>query len=183
MKPEKNPEQKPPTPTCAGTQPESADSTPTPTANAKATALLRTLSQAEARLALSPADIASLTPLAEPWLATGLTLATIRATLTAGLPTAIHSPKALIADRLQRKLPDRTPDPTPNHHQRLTECARCRDPLPRTSTSPNCAACTPPPSDPPDHQSQRPDFGPLHDRVNALRTLLSAGVPPVGLPL
>ncbi|MEV1006365.1 hypothetical protein [Streptomyces sp. NPDC049881] len=126
------------------------------------------LTAAEPRLALGAADAAALAPLVEPWLARGVPEPEARGLLTAGLPPVVHSARALLANRLTRKLPaQRTPAPAP-----LRECASCRDPLPRRARQPLCAACD---GTAPAH----PEPASAHEAVTAhvarLRALLRGG--------
>ncbi|MEV7420719.1 hypothetical protein AB0O40_36420, partial [Streptomyces sp. NPDC089919] len=62
-------------------------------------------------------------------------------------PPVVHSPRALLADRLARKLP--APPTEPPAAAPLAECDRCRDPLPRGQRSGTCTACEGAPSRPP----------------------------------
>ncbi|MEV3857685.1 helix-turn-helix domain-containing protein [Streptomyces sp. NPDC050095] len=104
--------------------------------------LLASLASFDGRLALSMSDVLALAPLLAPWRARGLTDAQVASVLVAGLPSAIHSPRALLADRLRRKLPAprgrRAPGPAT---QPLGECSECRDPLPRGTKTGTCRSC------------------------------------------
>ncbi|MEV7419112.1 helix-turn-helix domain-containing protein [Streptomyces sp. NPDC089919] len=113
----------------------------------RAAALLAGLAAVEPRLALSAADVLALAPAADRWLARGTTEAQARTLLTAGLPAVVHSSRALLADRLSRKLPPpRESVPAPARSTALGECARCRDPLPRGQRTGHCATCQGTPS-------------------------------------
>jgi hypothetical protein len=128
----KNPEEVP-------SLPEPA--TPPNVLGAPGAALLSGLTRAEPRLALSAADLLALAPLAAPWLEAGVPEREARALLTDGLPPVIHSARAILADRLTRKLP--APRATvPAFAVGLAECGTCRDPLPRGRRTGICAACS-----------------------------------------
>ncbi|WP_052847366.1 helix-turn-helix domain-containing protein [Streptomyces avicenniae] len=112
------------------------------------------LTATEPRLTLGAAEAAALAPLAEPWLARGVPEPEARSLLTAGLPSVVHSARALLANRLTRKLPAQraaSPPPPTAPPPPLRECARCRDPLPRARRQALCAGCdgtAPPPPEP-----------------------------------
>lgn len=114
-------------------------------------ALLQRLGVYEPRLALGAAETLVLAPLAERWLEHGVSELEARSLLTDGLPRFIHSARALLADRLVRKLPaprarrDPAAPAAP-----LPECPACRNPL-RTPDTP-CPACAPIP-DPPSRET------------------------------
>lgn len=139
----KNPEEKPPAPAPA-TPPAGRTAEPVSTGGdtGRAVALLARIGEAEPRLALGMADVLALAPLAAPWLDRGLPEPAIRSLLTGGLPSPLHSPRALLADRLVCKLPaprtrrDAAAPATP-----LAECTRCRDPLPRGHRTGVCRHC------------------------------------------
>ncbi|MDX5570994.1 hypothetical protein PYK79_57510, partial [Streptomyces sp. ID05-04B] len=97
-----------------------------PTTRSRAHILLAALGRTAPVLSLSAADCAQLTPLAEEWFARGATEETLLAALTAGLPTPVHSPAALLRRRLTDKLPAEPPAPRPP--RRMLECAECRVP-------------------------------------------------------
>ncbi|MFD8909869.1 helix-turn-helix domain-containing protein [Streptomyces sp. NPDC059575] len=77
----------------------------------KAVALLASLRRTDDRLTLSRSDVYRLAPAVTAWFDVGATAATVHHTLTAGLPTALESPAALVAYRLRSQLP--LPFPTP----------------------------------------------------------------------
>lgn len=109
--------------------------------------LLR-IARYEPRLALSANEALGLAPLAEKWLAQGVTELEARSLLTDGLPRVVHCARALLADRLHRKLPalrvrrDPAAPAAPP-----AECGSCHDPLPAPDTP--CPGCTTAPSVPP----------------------------------
>lgn len=101
--------------------------------------LLSRLSRAEPRLALSAADTLALAPLAVTWVDLGVPEREARALLTDGLPPVMYSARALLADRLVRKLP---PPRASLPASRLAECGSCRDPLPRGRQTGLCGPCS-----------------------------------------
>ncbi len=107
-----------------------------PDALASGAALLARLVRAEPRLALSAADVLALAPLALAWVDAGIPDGEARALLADGLPPFVHSARALLANRLVRKLPP------PRRSSPLAECGRCSDPLPRGQSTGICAPCS-----------------------------------------
>ncbi|MER7674169.1 hypothetical protein ABTY61_37710 [Kitasatospora sp. NPDC096128] len=90
--------------------------------------------RSEPRLRLGEAEAAQLAPLVSEWLARGSDEAGLALALLPGLPQPMHSPAAVLRDRLQRKLPpERAPHPSP------AECAECHDPVPRPGICRPCA--------------------------------------------
>ncbi|MEU3564109.1 MULTISPECIES: hypothetical protein [unclassified Kitasatospora] len=90
----------------------------------------------EPRLRLGEAEARTLAPLVAQWLERGCDEAGLAHALLPGLPQPMHSPTAILRDRLRRKLPPERPEappPTP-----YTECGRCHDPVPRPGI---CRAC------------------------------------------
>ncbi|MFF3561922.1 hypothetical protein ACFYXS_17925 [Streptomyces sp. NPDC002574] len=121
------------------------DDTPHPAAPlvARAAAVLHRVGRMEARLALGVAEAAQLAPLAARWLANGASEVELRTAVTAGLPSAVHSPAGFIARRLRDKLPaPRTRADPAAPAAPLPECAGCGDPLPRGQATGVCAPCT-----------------------------------------
>ncbi|HEX5567661.1 MAG TPA: hypothetical protein VFY14_12180 [Streptomyces sp.] len=105
-----------------------------PETEAHGAALLARLTRMEPKLALSAADTLALAPLASRWLEHEVSEPEARSLLTDGLPPVVHSARALLADRLVRKLPaprNRRDPAAPA--AALAECSECRDPLPRGS--------------------------------------------------
>ncbi|MFJ9022357.1 hypothetical protein ACIRPU_20670 [Streptomyces sp. NPDC102259] len=90
----------------------------------RAHVLLAALGRTAPALSLSAADCARLAPLVEEWFARGATEETLRTALTAGLPTPVHSPAALLHRRLTDKVPP-PPPPAPRPPRRRLECAEC----------------------------------------------------------
>ncbi|MCT7351562.1 hypothetical protein N4P33_05180 [Streptomyces sp. 15-116A] len=112
---------------------------PSPT-RSRAHILLAALSRETPALSLSRADCASLAPLVEEWFARGATDDAVRAALTAGLPTPVHHPAALLRRRLTDKLPPE--QPTAPRPVRLLECSECRTPGPPEALPGGiCRAC------------------------------------------
>ena len=89
---------------CPGGPPAAAD---------PAAALLSRLINPEPRLRLGTVETSSLAPLVEEWLERGYGQHDLTAALLEGLPQRVHSPAALLRDRLTRKLPP--PRDTPKH--------------------------------------------------------------------
>ncbi|WP_329283001.1 hypothetical protein [Streptomyces sp. NBC_01451] len=85
--------------------------------------LLAALGRTAPALSLSEADCAALAPLVGEWFERGANEESVRHALTAGLPTPVHSPAALIRRRLTSKLP---PEPAAVRPPlRMLECAKC----------------------------------------------------------
>lgn len=85
--------------------------------------LLVALTRSTPTLSLSEADCTSLAPLVAEWFERGANEESVRHALTAGLPTPVHHPAALIRRRLTTKMP-----PQPAAVQpplRMLECAKC----------------------------------------------------------
>lgn len=90
----------------------------------KSAAVLARVSRTEPRLNLGQFETLALAPLVTEWRRRGATDLHIISTLTAGLPGAVHSPAALVKDRLRRKMPaERAKVRT------RAECAGCGAPL------------------------------------------------------
>ncbi|MBD0688583.1 hypothetical protein [Streptomyces sp. CBMA123] len=88
----------------------------------------------EPRLRLGEAEAQTLAPLVARWLERGNSEAELAHALLPGLPQPMHSPAAILRDRLQRKMPPvRAPRPEP------AECAKCHDPVPRPGICRPCA--------------------------------------------
>jgi hypothetical protein len=104
-------------------------------------AVLARVSRAEPRLSLGHAEAAALAPLVTEWRRRGASDLHIIGALTTGLPAAVYSPAALVADRLRRKMPAERAAATTRY-----ECAGCAAPIPSAG---RCLDC------------QRPDAEPL----------------------
>ncbi|MFB6654877.1 hypothetical protein ACFCZ4_06840 [Streptomyces microflavus] len=102
----------------------------------RAAALLGRLANAEPSLALSAADVMKLAPLAAQWLQRGVSELQLRNELVGGLPATIKSPRALLADRLTRKIPA-----VPAKVEPLAECGDCGGFLPRGQQAGICSRC------------------------------------------
>ncbi|KUO10478.1 hypothetical protein AQJ58_18915 [Streptomyces sp. DSM 15324] len=96
---------------------------PPPPTRSRAHTLLAALGRTAPSLSLSAAECARLAPLVEEWFVRGATEETVTASLTAGLPTPVHSPAALLHRRLTDKLPP--PPPALPAPRRILECAEC----------------------------------------------------------
>ncbi|MFH8379756.1 hypothetical protein ACH4E7_02260 [Kitasatospora sp. NPDC018058] len=120
-------------------------------------AALAALGLADARLALSAADCATLEPLAAEWLARGTTPALFTAALTAGLPPdGVHSPAAFTRRRLLDKMPPERPLPQ-QQPTRVIECTDCRTPCrPHALLGGLCRTCRGTPTAPPPHRRLSP---------------------------
>ncbi|MFJ7271108.1 helix-turn-helix domain-containing protein [Streptomyces sp. NPDC099050] len=112
-------------------------------ASSRGAALLARIARYEPRLALSATEALVLAPLAEQWLAHGVSELETRSLLTDGLPRFVYSARALLADRLGRKLP------APRVHKDPAapaappaECGICHDPHP--SPDAPCRSCAEP---------------------------------------
>jgi len=99
---------------------------PGPT-RSRAYILLAALGRTTPALSLSHAACADLAPLLTEWFARGATDEHVLQALAAGLPTPVHSPAALVRNRLTTKLPPE-PAPAPRPPLRVLECARCGAP-------------------------------------------------------
>ncbi|MCP3817943.1 helix-turn-helix domain-containing protein [Streptomyces sp. A3M-1-3] len=136
-KEEKTGEKEPPSPPVPASAPAPAPEL-SPAAD-----LLRSFARHEPRLDISAAAAERLAPLVEQWQAAGVTGQALRAALTDGLPAPIHSPAALLEDRLRRKMPSppAQPAPAPMRAPRLqAECEECRAPIPQPG---RCRGCVP----------------------------------------
>jgi hypothetical protein len=134
--------------------------------------LLAALGRTNPALSLSEADCANLAPLLTEWFARGATDEAVLRALTAGLPTPVHHPAALIHSRLTTKLPPE-PAPPPRTPLRILECSRCGTPgRPETLPGGTCAACRG------DHSpSRRPDTAlpasVVHARAAGIRAAMA----------
>ncbi|NEC21218.1 hypothetical protein [Streptomyces parvus] len=102
----------------------------------RAAALLGRLANTEPSLALSAADVVKLAPLAALWLQRGVSELQLRNELVGGLPATIKSARALLADRLTRKMPT-----VPVTVEPLAECGDCGGFLPRGQQAGICSRC------------------------------------------
>ncbi|MEU0105118.1 hypothetical protein ABZ313_07065 [Streptomyces sp. NPDC006251] len=101
--------------------------------------LLAALGRTAPVLSLSQADCGALAPLVEEWFTRGASEEDVLGALTAGLPTPVHHPAALVRNRLTSKLP---PSPAPRPPLRILECANCGAPgRPETLPGGRCGAC------------------------------------------
>ncbi|MFI9361794.1 hypothetical protein ACIG5E_12150 [Kitasatospora sp. NPDC053057] len=100
-----------------------------------AVATLFRVVRSEPRLRLGEAEARTLAPLVARWLEQGSGEAELAHALLPGLPQRMHSPVAILRDRLRRKLPPVRPAAPPASY---AECGRCHDPVPRPGI---CRAC------------------------------------------
>ncbi|MGW0879795.1 hypothetical protein [Streptomyces sp. NPDC002671] len=129
--------------------PESSRSRQT---RSRAHVLLAALGRTAPALSLSDADCAALAPLVMEWFARGADGEDVVRALTAGLPSPVHHPAALVRRRLTDKLPP-APPPVPGppvpRPLRLLECAECGVPgRPEALPGGLCRECqgAPPPT-------------------------------------
>lgn len=122
-----------------GAVPEAPPPEPARPTRSRAHILLAALGRTAPALSLSEADCARLAPLVAEWFERGATDETVRAALTAGLPTPVHHLAALLHSRLTSKLP---PPLVPRPPLRILECAECRTPGPPDALPGGlCGAC------------------------------------------
>ncbi|MFC9591563.1 hypothetical protein ACFTUC_17455 [Streptomyces sp. NPDC056944] len=119
-----------------GDAPKSSNEPTAPEEIGRAAALLGRLDTAAPSLALSAADVMSLAPLAAEWLRRDVSELQLRNELTEGLPARIQSPRALLADRLTRKLPA-----LPVKVEPMAECDDCGTYFPRGQEAGVCGRC------------------------------------------
>ncbi|UFQ16495.1 MULTISPECIES: hypothetical protein [Streptomyces] len=102
--------------------------------------LLAALGRTAPALSLSYLDCVRLEPQVTQWFERGATEPDIVRALTAGLPTPIHSPAAVVRSRLTSKLPPEPPPPRPA--LRILECTRCGAPgRPEALPGGTCGPC------------------------------------------
>ncbi|MEV6207401.1 hypothetical protein [Kitasatospora sp. NPDC051914] len=131
----KNPEKEPTLPAAPElASPVPASPVPDEQTRAAVAALYRAI-RPEPRLHIGEAEALGLAPLVARWLERGATAADLAHTLLPGLPSPLHSPAALLRNRLQRK----EPVPVPAAAPRYAECARCHDPVPTPGICRPCA--------------------------------------------
>lgn len=107
--------------------------------------LLGELGRYDARLHLSAAEVKGLAPLVDAWLAKGADRKRILLVLTAGLPTKVHAPAALVRSRLTSKMPTEAPAAPRLTHEH--ECPGCDRPMPREGRCQACQADAPAPAE------------------------------------
>ncbi|MEU2111507.1 helix-turn-helix domain-containing protein [Streptomyces sp. NPDC019507] len=104
---------------------------------AEAARILRRFAAIDARLKLSDRQVSRLVPAVADWLDRGATISEITDAVTAGLPAKLYSASKLIADRLDRKRPERK-----RQWKQYAECAdRCGNLLPAGQDTGICAEC------------------------------------------
>ncbi|MFD4480087.1 hypothetical protein ACFWPU_28800 [Streptomyces sp. NPDC058471] len=108
-----------------GDVPDADPERPRHPTRSRAFILLAALGRTAPALSLSYADCVALEPKVTEWFTRGATEPDVLRALTAGLPTPVHSPAALIRNRLTTKLP---PEPVPRPALRVLECGRCGTP-------------------------------------------------------
>ncbi|MFF4244292.1 hypothetical protein ACFYY2_07430 [Streptomyces sp. NPDC001822] len=104
---------------------------------AEAARILRRFAAIDTRLKLSDRHVTRLVPAVAQWLDRGATIAEITDAVTAGLPAKVYSASKLIADRLDRKLPERK-----RQWAQYADCAdACGNLLPAGQDTGICAEC------------------------------------------
>ncbi|MEO3976209.1 helix-turn-helix domain-containing protein [Streptomyces sp. CAU 1734] len=168
-----------------GKEPPAPETAPETSAEptGRGAALLARLGVSEPRLILGAVEVAELAPLTAPWLEQGLSDLQIRSLLTAGLPRVVHSAKALLANRLVRKLP--APRPARDPHAPAApppECPDCREPLPLAQPGAPCPACAAGPAPAP--APAPPESAGIAHHMRTLRTALRApAAAPAAVPV
>ncbi|WP_330460750.1 hypothetical protein OIB37_30065 [Streptomyces sp. NBC_00820] len=99
--------------------------------------ILRRLAAVDSRLRLSDRQVGKLTPAVVDWLDRGATVGEITDAVTEGLPAKVYSASRLIADRLERKKPDRR-----RQWKSYAECGKlCGNLLPAGQETGICTEC------------------------------------------
>ncbi|MER5851023.1 hypothetical protein ABT126_29355 [Streptomyces sp. NPDC002012] len=104
--------------------------------SAEAARILRRLGAIDTRLRLADRQVSKLAPQVADWLDRGATVAQITDAVTQGLPAKVYSAARLIADRLDRKRPERQRQWRQTH-----DCPECRNPLPFGQETGICGGC------------------------------------------
>ncbi|MEY9845241.1 hypothetical protein ABH940_002311 [Streptacidiphilus sp. BW17] len=115
----------------------------------EAVATLFRVLRPEPRLRLGEREARSLAPLVAEWLARGSTEGDLTIALLPCLPVPLHSPVALLRDRLTRKLPpmpEAAPEITPERSAVPPECEDCGKPVCNPGLCRACAGLPAPPS-------------------------------------
>ncbi|MFJ9523371.1 hypothetical protein ACIRPK_34660 [Kitasatospora sp. NPDC101801] len=98
----------------------------------------------EPRLRVGMAEALELAPLVARWLEQGLGEQDLAHAVLPGLPARLHSPSALLRDRLVRKLPPAQQEaPAAPASPRWSECTTCADPVPQAGNCRPCAGLAP----------------------------------------
>ncbi|MFB7943801.1 hypothetical protein ACFC6L_02675 [Kitasatospora phosalacinea] len=142
----------------------------------EAVAVLLRVIRTEPRLRLGQLEAEELAPLVVQWQERGATPADLATALLPGLPVPLHSPVAVLRNRLERKMP---PVPAPARRAaRYSECATCHDPVPRPGICISCAGLAP--------RTPGPGTGAAATRAGAARVRdalrAAKGALPLGLP-
>lgn len=104
---------------------------------AEAARILRRFAAIDARLTLSERHVAKLAPSLADWLDRGATIAEITDAVTQGLPAKVYSASRLVADRLDRKRPERK-----RQWKTYTDCPEgCGNLLPAGQDTGICTEC------------------------------------------
>ncbi|WP_129308397.1 hypothetical protein [Streptomyces sp. L2] len=158
-----------------GDAPAESLSSPRPT-RSRAHVLLAALGRTAPVLSLSGADCAALAPLVAEWFARGARDEDVLRALTAGLPSPVHHPAALVRRRLTDKLPPAPAAPEPPRQsppRRLLECAECGVPgRPEALPGGLCRGCRGArPADRP-HSSAPPSPSAIRDYASGMRAVI-----------
>ncbi|RKE20078.1 hypothetical protein [Streptomyces sp. TLI_171] len=131
----------------------------------------------EPRLRLGEAEARSLAPLVARWLERGATHVDLAHALLPGLPVPLHSPTAVLRNRLERKLPPLRATPTRRAAARYAECAKCHDPVPAPGICRPCAGLGPVRARPTgvDAGTARAGARRVREAVRAARTAIPVG--------
>ncbi|NWF28261.1 hypothetical protein HW130_18635 [Streptomyces sp. PKU-EA00015] len=106
--------------------------------SAEAARILRRLAAIDTRLKLSDRQVSKLLPSVADWMDRGATIAEITDAVTQGLPAKVYSASKLIADRLDRKRPERK-----RQWKQYADCADgCGRVLPAGQESGICGICS-----------------------------------------
>ncbi|MFF1694827.1 hypothetical protein ACFVXC_14510 [Streptomyces sp. NPDC058257] len=147
-------------------EPEPEASRPRHPTRSRAFILLAALGRTAPALSLAYADCVALEPQVTEWFTRGATEPDILRALTAGLPTPVHSPAALVRSRLKSKLP---PEPAPRPALRVLECGRCGAPgRPEALPGGTCGPCR---GEPVRHRTA---LGPTEVRAHAAQARAAA---------
>ncbi|MGA5019238.1 hypothetical protein ACPCAA_17700 [Streptomyces griseoincarnatus] len=104
---------------------------------AEAARIVRRFAAIDSRLSMSDRQVAKVAPAVADWLDRGATIAEITDAVTQGLPQKVYSAARLVADRLDRKRPERK-----RQWKQFAECGqRCGNLLPAGQETGICSEC------------------------------------------
>ncbi|WAL72953.1 hypothetical protein OU787_16445 [Kitasatospora sp. YST-16] len=140
-----------------------------------AAALLLQVVRSEPRLRIGQAEAEGLAPLVVLWQERGATPADLATALLPGLPVPLHSPVAVLRDRLRRKMP---PVPAPRAAAaRYSECGSCHDPVPRPGICLSCAGLAPRTPAAGNNATTRAGMARVREAMRAAKAALPLGLP------